>query len=203
VTPGRAAAAPAGTGPRRSDAAPARGFVLAVVGPDGAGKTTLATAIASSVDVPTHRSHLGLWGEHAVRRAPRGIGFATRLLRRRWRLSVGRWHRRRGHLVIHDRFPTDALLDAAGHTTGTRLRRRLLAGGHDRADLVVLLDAPGPLLAARTGGDPEHAEDRRRAYHRILPSIPDVVVVDADRPVDELVALVLGEVEARWSAAAP
>jgi thymidylate kinase len=198
MTPARALAARGSRAP--TGAANTRGFVLALVGPDGAGKSTLATAVAAAVAVPTHRSHLGLWGTHRGRRLPRGIGFASRLLRRRWHLYVGRWHRRRGHLVIHDRFPTDALLDAGTLVGGHRLRRRLLAAGHDTADLVILLDAPGTLLAARTGGDPERAEDRRRAYHRLLPSIPEVLVLDAERPVDELVARVLEELATRWLA---
>lgn len=197
MSSGRALVTPAASG-GRSERPASGGFVLAIVGPDGAGKTTLATAVAEAVTVPTHRSHLGLWGQHQGRAAPPGLGFASRLVRRRWRLHVGRRHRRRGHLVIHDRFPTDALLEAPGGAAGHRLRRRLLARGHDRADLIVLLDAPGELLAARTGGDAQRAEARRRAYRRLVPGMSDVVVLDAGRPVDELVARVLEEVERRW-----
>jgi thymidylate kinase len=176
------------------------GFRVAIIGPDGVGKSTLVTAIAAGAGVPTRTLYLGLYGSHRSRIRLPGVAFGQRLLQRRRAAVIGRWHRARGRLVLHDRFPSDALVDLPSEgQRGRRLRRRLLASGHDRADLVILLDAPAELVASRSGGSPVQAEERRRAYLALTRVLPDLVVADATRPPGELRDWAIGEISRRWT----
>ena len=62
---------------------------------------------------------------------------------------------------------------------------------YPKPDLVVLLDAPGEVLFARKGeGTPEWLEQRRAEYLELVRSMPRYAVVDATKPVDEVVAVV-------------
>jgi thymidylate kinase len=179
------------------------GLVIAVVGPDGAGKTTLTDAIGAAFPVTTRSVYMGLWREgrwdRQLHRLPAGwlIHRTARVLRTS---AVAHVHRMRGRLVVLDRFAQDVLLpgsEAPG--TGGRILSTLALRLNPRPDLVLVLDAPGAVMFARKG---EHSaevlEERRQGYLALAAHFPDSVVLDAARPADEVRAAALTAIWRRY-----
>jgi thymidylate kinase len=157
-----------------------RPISVALLAPDGAGKSTLAAALRERLPVPTRSLYMGLYPRDE-RRLPAGLGFPRRLLRLWVRSALARWHRARGRFVVFDRYGYDARVAlCAPASRRRRLRRWLLARSCPPPDLVLLLDAPASVLYARK---PEHApadlEARRAAYRSIGESLPNCRVLDA------------------------
>lgn len=194
--------------PRRRPAPPLRGLSVAVLGSDGAGKSTLTAALASTFILPTREFYAGLYP--AGRRRFRQPGLATlAILVRLWRLGLqASWHRRRGRLVLFDRYAYDARLPmprSAGRRS--RFRRALLTRSLPAPDLVVVLDAPASVLVARRDEHPiEVAEAQRRRYLELAATLPDGVVLDASADAETvrrtLTALVWDRVVARRAGSA-
>jgi thymidylate kinase len=157
------------------------GLIVAVLGPDGSGKSTLTTTLAETFILPVRLFYAGLYP--ADRREFRLPVLGTvALLVRLWRLRLASsWHRSRGRLVLFDRYASDARLSLpAGSARRTRLRRGLLARALPRPDLMIVLDAPVDVLLGRRQ---EHAADviatQRQRYAELAGSVPNGVVVDA------------------------
>lgn len=133
------------------------GRVVAVVGPDGTGKSTLVAGLLTTVGVPARGLYGGTYRRGTASAVP---GLAT--ARALGRLLVTRvalaGHRRTGRLVILDRHPEQAR-PRPGDPVGrrTRLRRTVLAATLPVPDLLLVLDAPATVLHARR---PEHTLDR-------------------------------------------
>jgi thymidylate kinase len=164
------------------------GLAVAIVGPDGAGKTTLADGLARSLPLPTEVLYMGVWRDPAWRPWLRFLRFlpGIRLAVRSARLAAGSlqcsYHRRRGRLVLLDRCTYDAALPAEldwrGKVTVAIARRMSRA-----PDAVLFLDAPAEVMYARKG---EHdvgglARDRD-AYRRLVADHPHATVIDATLP---------------------
>jgi thymidylate kinase len=163
-------------------------LVVAVLGPDGAGKSSLTAAVARSFILPVREFYAGLYPADRRRFSKPGLATVALLLRL-WRLAVGAaWHRRRGRLVLFDRYAYDARLPlppSAGRRT--RLRRALLARSLPTPDLVVVLDAPAEVLLSRRREHPiEVVEAQRRRYAELADSVPDGVIVDASPDADSV-----------------
>lgn len=162
---------------------------VAVLGPDGAGKSTVADGIHSSSLFPVRRVYMGLYqkkrGKRGAGKLP-GVGFAGLLLTQWKRYLTARYHQGSGRLVIFDRYAYDALLPSSRPLSlPRRVRRWLLARTCPPPDLVVLLDAPAETLFARKG---EHSvevlEQQRQSYLALKSRIPQMVVVDATNGID-------------------
>jgi thymidylate kinase len=164
------------------------GMVVALLGPDGAGKSTLMATVARSFVLPVRQFYAGLYPADRRRFKQPGLGTVALLLRL-WRLAIGAsWNRRRGRLVLFDRYAYDARLPlppTAGRRT--RTRRALLARSLPTPDLVVVLDAPAEVLLGRKK---EHAlevvEAQRRRYAELARSVPDGVIVDVSADADSV-----------------
>jgi len=166
-----------------------RSIKIAILAPDGAGKSTLAAGISESFYFPTKIIYMGLYQkgtkDQLISRMP-GVSFVWRLSTQWWRYLRARFHQSRRRLVIFDRYTYDALLTSVeGLSRLRRLRRWLLANACPAPDLVLLLDAPGELLFKRKG---EHSidflEKQRSGYKNLAGSLPQMLVVDASQEAE-------------------
>ncbi len=167
-----------------------RGVSVALLAPDGAGKSTLSESLGNALFFRVSRFYLGLEGgpfANAGRsRVPFG-GIARRLVYL-WRTYLrARCDQARRRFVVFDRYPYEALLPPQpGSRRLSRWRRTILGHALPRPDLVVVLDAPGDVLHRRK---PEHTPERLerdRAGYRDLARRLGAVVVDAVRPPEEV-----------------
>lgn len=172
-----------------------RGLSVALLGPDGAGKSTLAAGLISSFIFPARTVYMGMYAAGRSRRA----GFLGRMadLWRGW--LVGLYHRLRGRLVIFDRYTYDALLDARRPTIRRRIRRYLLAHACPAPHLVIVLDAPAETLYRRSR---EHGvaglEQQRQRYLRLSDHLPHLRVVDASQESDAVRREVISLIWSRY-----
>lgn len=163
-----------------------RGACVALVGPDGAGKSSLAQALEACFFSPARCLYMGSGrgGGHPLvtrLRIP-GLGRPGRLLVVWGRFLAAQYHRALGRLVIYDRYVYDSLLCQEERSPAGRLLRRLQARMLPRPDLTLLLDVPGETMFRRKGEQaPEALEDQRRQFLALARRVPGMEVVDASR----------------------
>lgn len=170
------------------------GMFVAIMGPDGVGKSTLSDGIAASMILPVARHYAGLYPAGRRRYRLVGLGMATLLLRL-WRIRlVASEQRRRGRVVLFDRYAYDALMPLPpGASFKSRLRRALLVRSFPTPGLLVVLDAPVEVLHARRKEHPvEIVEAHRAFYARLARDVPNAVVVDASGDADSVRRTVIG-----------
>ncbi|MGH8933550.1 MAG: hypothetical protein ACRDZO_23675 [Egibacteraceae bacterium] len=176
-----------------------RAISVALLAPDGAGKSTLQQALASAWPLETWTAYLGLYPPDARRSLP-GLAPAMRLARFWWRYAAGWVWQARGRLVIYDRHPIDALvLKDAPTGRKRRLERWVIAHACPLPDLVLVLDAPGAVLAARK---PERAIpdlDAQRARYRAHAETSRAVLIDATADPDTVRRQATHAIWAHWS----
>jgi thymidylate kinase len=170
-----------------------------VIGPDGAGKSTLVTAIVEHFGMPGRVFYMGLHapvGDATGHVAPaRRRSFPRRVRRQTQRLlriartaARAELARRRGRLVVFDRYTYDADVHwAAQIGVGARVRRWLMRHAAPRPDLTVLLDVPAEVMWARKGEhSPAVLDARRRLYLDLARRTPGFVVVDGTQTPSEV-----------------
>jgi len=181
------------------------GLSVALVGPDGAGKTTLAAALRGTMPVPSAYVYLGIWRDmryESVLRWLIGARLAVRLFSLLGKARWIAWQRRMGRLVLLDRFTADADLpydrfDWRGRVSAAIVRRTV-----PDPDLVLVLDAPGALMFARKGEHTEaELEESRSNYLRIAHRFRHHAVIDATRPADVVRREATALIWRRWSGA--
>jgi hypothetical protein len=166
-----------------------RGLTIAMLAPDGAGKSTLVARLRQDLPLPVRQLYMGLFSrEQPVPAVPvPGFGSLVRLLRQ-WRgYLASRRFRRGGAVVLCDRYCYDALVPGTGPDTWVRRRRRWLLGhACPPPDLTVVLDAPGAVLHQRKPEhDPSDLERRRQGYLALAQRF-GWRVIDASRPADQV-----------------
>jgi hypothetical protein len=175
----------------------APGLTVALLAPDGGGKTSLAKALATSLPTPVKYVYMGLFRQTGNAWKLPLVGLSLRLLLA-WRsYLVGQLYRATGHIVIYDRYCFDALLlPKDGLTPLGRAHRWLLGNACPAPDLTLILDAPGDLLHARKQEQlPTLLEAQRQAYLQLSSEIPRAIVVDGTGPLDEVLRGVASLIE--------
>ena len=176
------------------------GLSVAVLGPDGAGKTTLANGLRDSLAIPTKYVYMGLWKEGRLEQllsyVP-GLNLVlllVRLVARSVRLTYFRW---RGFIVILDRFTYDAVLVTKDAAWRQRVTAALVLRMSQTPDLIVVLDLPGEVAFARKGEqDVATLDEWRDSYRALQSGSAELVVVDATKSVEEVRKLAT---EAIWA----
>ncbi|MEO5885366.1 MAG: hypothetical protein ABIQ58_07635 [Candidatus Limnocylindrales bacterium] len=162
---------------------------VALMGPDGAGKSALIGSLIDAFPLPVRTAYLGLYPVGGARtRGPKGLGFLQRIFTLWRRYLIARGHRWRGRLVVFDRHPLDARLPARGAMRRSdRLRRWILGHALPTPDLVLVLDAPGHVLHARKAEYPaEVLEVERQRYRELADRVGRAELVDATRSPDDV-----------------
>lgn len=218
-------------------------LTVALVGPDGAGKSTVCAGLrsadlprpvrvvymgvnleASSLMLPTTRLVLAVKRRRGRRpdlvaspqaaegpgRTRRPVKDAARLgtwmLEEWFRQAVATSYSRRGSIVVFDRhffadyYHADVRDDDA-RTSLRRLHGWMLDHAYPKPGLTMLLDAPAERLHARKPDSTvEWLELRRRQYLELADVMPGFVVVDADRPLEQVVADAAEIIRTTWEA---
>jgi thymidylate kinase len=172
------------------------GPLVAILGPDGAGKSTVIDDLEKLLPVGVTRLYLGTGRGGAGGQSPatpqpapprpvRETAFVVRKALRAWRrLATGYAAAWRGHVVLCDRHPVEVLaIRPPRAPIAARVERALVGRLTPRPDAIVLLDAPGEVLFERKG---EHSapalETWRRAYHEtFMPAGATVVSTAGSR----------------------
>jgi thymidylate kinase len=204
-----------------------RGLLVAVLGPDGAGKTSLAQSLARSAPFTIRRIYMGhgaaeaarapwiiRWLSHLAREVPPGTARRRSVFdrSRRWsaRLTLQclkslevRVRRSVGQLVVLDRHAFDLAVHARAASAARSWISRLMLKLCPPPDLVVLLDAPPEVLHQRKAD--EHSLDdlaaQRSAYVDFCRQLPHGIVVDSARSLAEVQADVVGQVWSKYLSA--
>jgi thymidylate kinase len=186
-----------------------RGISVALLGPDGAGKSTLASGLREHFFFPSDTYYMDV-KDHELERARRlgvpGLTFAVYLATLWRRLASARWRQGRGHLVVFDRYSYDALVHVGEPLPPSRrVARWVHTRLFPRARLALVLDLPGEVMFARKGErDPADLEAERLRLLRLGERVPNVEVVDAGRSADavrrESTARIWEQYARRWGA---
>jgi thymidylate kinase len=182
---------------RRTRSFRARGLTVALLAPDGAGKTTLARSLGREFFLPTRYVYMGtglnsdsltLPTTRLLARAKskrriivRALSTLNNLVEQGIRYRIGAYHRWRGRLVIFDRYSAGSLMGVQrGSTFLKSVQRWALQVVCPPPDMVVYLDAPAEVLYQRKQ---EHSvellEGQRQRYMQILRGIAHSAIVDA------------------------
>lgn len=184
-----------------------QGMLIACLGPSGSGKREVIEALLERSLAPFDRAHAMSLRPRVIR--PRHAQLSDPRIRTpRRRLStlaklmmfaadywIGYWLRIRptlvrGTLLVSDSYFDDMLVDPRRYRMN-RLRAfaRLLAPWIPQPALWLVFDAPPAVLMQRESDSPAEELDRLRGeYRRVLRGRRNVVVLDASRPVEEVVA---------------
>jgi thymidylate kinase len=161
------------------------GLSVALLGADGAGKSTMASELGRTFYAPVRSVYMGLYGAGPGGSPPRGL--AGRMVRLWVGYARATYHRRRGRLVVYDRFGYDVLLRRPRRAgLRSRIRRWVLVHAVPSPDVATVLDAPAEVLAGRK--DEQHVDELRSLRHAYLALAQriDLPVVRVDRAPDEV-----------------
>jgi aminoglycoside phosphotransferase (APT) family kinase protein len=182
------------------------GVSVALLGPNGVGKSTVAAGLRRSFPFDARIVYMGLWSAEGV-----GVGVgatlgaaAARPLRIWRRHLLAQYHRCRGRLVVFDRYVYEAALPARPPLLALKrpyfwfLRHAVPA-----PDVAVVLDVPGPVAYGRKQENPpDELEAERLVYRGLADSVPSFELVDASRDPDavraDVMALVWSAHAGRW-----
>jgi thymidylate kinase len=168
-----------------------RGLMVAVLGPDGAGKSSLVESLRRTLPFRTRVQYMGLTGGILPRvdrlRVP-GVVFAGHVAVLWARYVRALYHRTRGEVIVFDRYTLDGAVPSGVELSPAgRLSRKLQRRACPMPDLVLFLDASGETMYARSGAyGAEVLESWRVAYRRLEDRVRVLERLDAERPAAEV-----------------
>lgn len=177
-----------------------RGISVALLGPDGAGKSTVAAAIGQGFPLESRIIYMGLWKATGGR--PPGLAAALVRPLRIWRrYLLAQYHQLRGRLVIFDRYVYEARLPPKPPLTGLKKPYFwLLAHAVPAPGAIVVLDAPGAVAFERKRESRPAALDEDLLVYR---GLPGAELVDASRDLGDVradvTAIVWRRLASRWA----
>ncbi|MFC4307843.1 hypothetical protein ACFPN2_02010 [Steroidobacter flavus] len=180
------------------------GLLIACIGPDGSGRTSVVEHLGARPLAPFLAAHRMELRPHIMRpvpvdpesRVPRGrLGTMAKLMMFVADYWLGYWWQIRPKLVastmvVSNRYFDDILVDP-GYYRIDRSRRlaRWLLPWIPRPELWLVFDVPSEVLQTRTREvAAEEAARLRSEYRKVLRRREDVVVLDAEQPIDEVCA---------------
>ena len=179
------------------------GMSVAILGPDGAGKTTLAASLRRTIPMPSSYVYLGVWRDSRFESTLRHVIGARLALRLATLLGKSAWiqlQRRLGKLVVLDRYTSDAVLPADASDWKASISSTLVQKTCGEPDLVVVLDAPAEVMFARKGEQGITRLQASRAMNlAMLDTFRDVVVVDASQQAEDVRREVTIHICDRWA----
>lgn len=186
-----------------------RGPSLALLGPNGVGKSTAAAQLQRSVPFDVRIVYMGMWKSPDRPRSSLWVPLeiATRPLRIWWRYLKAQYHQLRGRVVVFDRYVYDALLPPAGPIgLSKRVYFLLLAHLIPRPRAAVFLDVSGRTAYARKPeATPDELESERLLYAELTRRSFPVDLVDAGADADtvraEITSILWRELTLRWRGA--
>jgi thymidylate kinase len=210
-------------------------FTVALIGPDGAGKTTISSRLEAELGLPIKSIYMGV-NLHssgvmlphtrlllALRRRSRnpdpnavsdlethkeppktltrrsasavrsGLRLTNWVAEEWYRQMIAAYHTRRGAIVVFDRhfladyYAEDIRDTDAGRCLSRRIHGFLLRRAYPKPDLVIFLDAPAEVLYARKPeGSLNRLRQKREEYLDLRTLLPELVVIDAGMPTEEV-----------------
>jgi thymidylate kinase len=197
----------------RSACLPDGGLTVVFLGPDGAGKSSVIKAVPQALAGAFNRTTCYGFAPGMLRwlRPPDGPNTQPHAATPRspiisvmralcywfvyyllcYRVTL-RLHLAHSSLVLHDRHLVDALVDPKRYRySGPMWLLRLIWWFVPRPDLIILLDAPPEVLQARKQEISFGESARQReAYRSLVGRMVNGLIVDAARPLDEVVCAV-------------
>ena len=183
-----------------------KGMSIALLGPNGVGKSTAAAGLQRSFPFESRAMYMGMWkGIDTSRAAGRVVGeIGARPLRIWRRYLVAQYHQLRGRLVVFDRYVYDAFLPPSPPLVAAkRAYFWLLVRSIPRPTSVVVLDAPSDVAYRRKQENlPHELEHERRAYGTLGSRIGNLELIDARADAEvvraNITAIVWRELAERW-----
>jgi thymidylate kinase len=183
-----------------------RGPNVALLGPNGVGKSTAAQAVQRSYPLESRVLYMGVWkaANRDSSRAGAVAEIVTRPVRIWARYLLAQYHQLRGRLVIFDRYVYEALLPPQPPLVALkRVYFWALAHLIPRPTAGVVLDVPGHVAYSRKEENPPaELEFERRLYAAAAARVRSLQLVDASGSPDkvraEVNAIIWRELSERW-----
>jgi thymidylate kinase len=172
------------------------GLGVAILAPDGAGKTTLSRSLVNSFHPAFRTSYMymgfGRSPKPVVSYSIPGVSLLTTIAR----YLAGVSKIARGRIVIFDRYAYDALVPARERLNAReRAHRVFLSRVHPTPDAVLILDASGQVLHERKPDEPaDQLERRRQDYLELAVRLGSAIVVDASQEGEQVRRQVVAEI---------
>jgi thymidylate kinase len=146
-------------------------------------------------------------GREPTRSVKGTVRLSLWMLEEWFREAVTAYYSLRGFIVVFDRhffadyYHADVRAGGAGLSPVRRFHGWMLEHGYPQPDLTILLDVPAEQLHARKpDATVEWLDQRRRQYLELADVVPGYVVLDADRPLDAVVADAADLIRTTWEA---